>query len=115
MRTFKISFTVQVETLPTVVALLASEVRSFQVDEIEDSEPAPAARRVRNFPNTPLESRRINKLIIGLLANGPKTLDEVGAFVSQHGFARTSASPSLSQMAAHGIVKRVTTGVYALP
>ena len=111
MRLFKVSFTVSVSLLPTIVGLLTQEVGKLSIEEVEGGAPASPIHK----PTTqPIEKRRSRAAILDLFYFSENiTVAACRDAMETAGLSRNTASPTLSRLRQEGLIKSVGPQTYA--
>ena len=134
-RTFQIGFVVPEHLLGTIVSLLTQEVGRLHIEEVTPEHPTfsppppppPALVEAltltkpiphRNSPRSAphhIGVKRLANILLEVMDDGDEhDIKELGAVLAGLGYQAASASPSMTQLVAVGVLERTRKGVYRL-
>jgi hypothetical protein len=112
MKSFKVCFVVMgEEKLGTVLATVAGEVRELSINEVGGDKKTRVHKKRSGV--SAIKDTRLGKFVMGLLPPGKQVkLNVLQDAVEKEGFARSSASSTLSALVRDKEVIRPSEGVY---
>lgn len=134
-RTFQIGFVVPEHLLGTIVSLLTQEVGRLHIEEVTPEHPTfsppppppPALVEAltltkpiphRNSPRSAphhIGAKCLANILLEVMDDGDEhDIKELGAVLAGLGYQAASASPSMTQLVAVGVLERTRKGVYRL-
>jgi hypothetical protein len=111
------------EMISTITGALIphKSITGLQITPSAGEEGAPCPKRVfggRKYAGRDsmgdLADQACSKMILSMLADGPKARDKFKAAFSQAGFSPNSVSASTSKLVAAGLIVRLPSGIFQL-